>query len=131
MELHSTTVGTGDRGKKSSPREAIEQRGDHMDRGKVEEGNHCGNDQRGRRRMQADLLDRLVGQNDDHDVNEPGNGEEEKSVGLPNVVVAQHSEAEYGLQNEDGRHGKRVGEGAAIGSLEKNISENCVRSEER
>ena len=77
-------------------------------------------------RGEVRLLDGLVGEDEDDDVNQPGEDEEEKSAGLVNEIVADDAEAEDGLEDHHRRDRDGIGEGAAVGLLEKRVNQDRV-----
>ena len=77
--------------------------------------------------MQSYLLDGLIGEDEDDDVDRPGNHEERKACGVVDVVITNNSQAEDRLQNQDSWNRDGICEGQTIGSLEKTINEKSVR----
>src|SRR5438445_12917405 len=72
--------------------EVIEDGSDDVDCREEDESYDGGNDYGGRLGVQSDLLDGLIGEDDDHDVNQPRENEENESAGVAEVVA----EAETG-----------------------------------
>ena len=76
--------------------------------------------------MKADLLDRLVGEDENDDVDGPGNEEQNECDGLLSREKTDVAQAQESLHDEDCGHSERVGEGAAVGALEKSVDQDRI-----
>src|SRR5581483_9935037 len=81
-------IGTGlMRHGERSEAEAVENRRRRLDENEIDESYQGGDQQRCGRGMTPDLLNRLVGENQDHDVKHPGQKHQENATGITYVQI--------------------------------------------
>src|SRR5712671_4089169 len=76
--------------------------------------------------MDASLLDGVVGEDENHDVKEPGKEKKQQSHGLVGVGESKDRDTEQALQDQDCGHSQRVGKGTTVGPFDKMVDQNRV-----